>query len=741
MGVASITGQVLAIRELMYALRGNELALAVSLGVWLVSVGAASSFGGRVFSEKRSKQGRAGLERLVPLWLSIIATALPLVVLLPRLALPLMGFMSGELVPAWAAMVLIFATLVILTPFIGTLFPLCVIVSDGGTASAARVYALEALGYFTAGLALTFLAAGRLSPLETAALLGALLCAASLWFVFKGRQNGGGPAYAVAVYAALALAACAVLYHWSGQTELRSLNVSRAAGGVVDARWSRYGVVTVSELSRQYSVYENGAYAFSVPEPSSVQKDANMEMLAHPDPSDVLMVGGGGGMVREALRHPLSRLEYVELDPVMIEVYSELAGPIDDPRLNVRHMDGRRFIKSKRSACDLIMINLSEPTTASVNRYYTVEFFEEAKAALRPGGVLALSLPSSEGYIGGEKAALLGSVLVTLREAFPHVGVTPGDTALFLASETEPVERLDPETLEARYKARGVRAEGFGVEDIAFTLMPGEREMVMERIEAAGGFVNRDFRPLAYLYSLGVWGEMAGLPMFERISSLVSAGPRLVYWFAAPVVAVFLAVLIFRRGSRPAGAFYAVAATGFAGMTIEVSSLLAYQSYYGYLYDMLGALMASFMLGLYAGGSFGRRLVHTGRFRPWMVVAVDLLVTCAAAGLFALAMSPPGAGFGAAVFCLILVTGFLTGSEYPLSLELASVGREEQKKEAYPGILYGLDLVGAGFGAVLAGLVLVPLLGIAYAALTVVILKISTAVVLTVAAGGKIAPR
>jgi len=737
MGVASITGQVLAIRGLMYSLRGNELSLAVSLGVWLVSVGLASSLGGRLLGGLLVRSGDVRVSGMMPVWLTGIGLVLPAVVLMPRLLPGLMGFGAGELLPAWAALLLIIVTIVAITPLIGTLFPLCVISTEGGTEGAASVYTLEALGYFAAGLVLTFIFFGRLSPLQIAGITGCMLSAGAVWLIAANRP--ARPALQAA-FGLSVLAACAALAVWAGPLELLTMNAGREAGKVVDARWSRYGVVTVVELSGQYSVFENGAYAFSVPEPASVQKDAHMEMLVHPHPTDVLMVGGGGGMAREALKHPVKRLDYVELDPAMISVYEDYAGPLTDPRLRVMLMDGRRFIKSKRSAYDLIMINLAEPTTASVNRYYTVEFFREAKAALKPGGVLSLSLPSSEGYIGSEKAALLGSVLVTLRQAFRYVGVTPGGTAHFFASDTEPVDRLDPGVLEARFDARKIHATGFGREDIAFALMPGERDMVLKRIEAAGGYVNRDFRPLAYLYSLGVWGEMAGLPMFERISALVAEGPGFMYRFGAPVLVIFLLLLAFRRRSRPAGAFYAVATTGFTGMTVEVSSLLAYQSYYGYLYDMLGALMAAFMLGLYAGGRLGRRVVSSGRFRPWQPVAVDMLVTVVAAGLWALAAVHPGSGFGAAIFGIIVVCGLLTGSEYPLSLELAISGADGDGHGAYPGIIYGLDLMGAGAGAVLAGLLLVPLLGIAYAALCVVILKVTSVIFLALTARRQSSP-
>ncbi len=47
---------------------------------------------------------------------------------------------------------------------------------------------------------------------------------------------------------------------------------------------------------------------------------AHFPLLAHPDPREVLLIGGGvAGDVRETLKHPVSSVTYVELDPLLIE--------------------------------------------------------------------------------------------------------------------------------------------------------------------------------------------------------------------------------------------------------------------------------------------------------------------------------------------------------------------------------------------------------------------------------------
>jgi spermidine synthase len=223
---------------------------------------------------------------------------------------------------------------------------------------------------------------------------------------------------------------------------------------------------------------------------------------------------------------------------------------------------------------------------------------------------------------------------------------------------------------------------------------------------------------------------MAGLHMFETIDALANRGPGLLLWAGIPFAVLFMLFIMLRRGSGRAGAFYAVVTTGMAGMSIEVSGLLAYQSYYGYLYDMLGALMAAFMLGLFGGGIFGRKLISSGRFSVGLLIGVDVCMLLLACIMAIVASYPPGALFGAAISLMLVTAGGLTGLQYPLSLELATRTSGDGANEANAGAVYGLDLMGAGLGAVAAGLVLVPLLGIAYTALTMVILKVSSSVFL-----------
>ena len=100
----------------------------------------------------------------------------------------------------------------------------------------------------------------------------------------------------------------------------------------------------------------------------------------------------------------------MELDPALFELARAYRGAGADPPHVARvAADGRAFVKrAAPGAYDLILISMGEPDTATVNRYYTLEFFRECRRAMADGGILVLVLPTYGGgtdYTGESLAA------------------------------------------------------------------------------------------------------------------------------------------------------------------------------------------------------------------------------------------------------------------------------------------------------------------------------------------------
>lgn len=119
---------------------------------------------------------------------------------------------------------------------------------------------------------------------------------------------------------------------------------------------------------------------------------AHVPLHTHPNPENVLVVGGGdGGVIREILKHPeVKKATLVEIDGKVIEYSKQylptIAGALDDPRVDVQVADGFMHIAKSENEYDVIMVDSTEPVGPAVN-LFTKGFYEGISKALKDDGV------------------------------------------------------------------------------------------------------------------------------------------------------------------------------------------------------------------------------------------------------------------------------------------------------------------------------------------------------------------
>ncbi|MCK4773448.1 MAG: methyltransferase, partial [Candidatus Krumholzibacteria bacterium] len=251
---------------------------------------------------------------------------------------------------------------------------------------------------------------GNMSPFEIALTVSLLNLFSVAVLVVKP-----GLARMAAVLVGVAVFAFVVIPRGGRVLETVSLKYQWRGFKLEDVSYSVYGSLAVTAGESGHTFYENGVPLFTSPDPEAAEQSVHLALLQHPSPQRVLLIGGGaGGALEEIIKHPgVEHTDYVELDPMVLRLADRYAAGNwssvrNDPRVAVYHdTDGRRFLKRAQQTYDVIIVNMPDPQNAAINRFYTVEFFQEAAARLTTGGVLSLGVSGAENFISDDLAAFL----------------------------------------------------------------------------------------------------------------------------------------------------------------------------------------------------------------------------------------------------------------------------------------------------------------------------------------------
>ncbi len=745
-GFSSVVSQVVLVRELLITFYGNELSIGFILASWLFWVGMGSWFLGR-----RADRIKRGIEVFI-LTQFLIWLFLPLEILLVRTSKSIIGVGLGEIIGPFPMLYFSFLVLAPLCLVIGFQFALgCRVYNQiirEAPKAIGRVYIYDALGDMAGGIIFTFLLVYLLHSFHCALLIGSLnLFAAFLLATIRstshippaspaGRHPTSRKPLAILT---LLLALSIYLFGSSKIDNLQDQSTRWRWRGyqLVEEKNSIYGNLVTTKRTDQYSFYENGLLSFTTSDREFNEYVTHLTMLEHPKPKKILLIGGGvSGGLQEILKHNPDSVDYVELDPELIRLAKKYLPPSDrkalvDERVKVHYLDGRLFVKRVKEKYDLVMVNLPDPCTAQLNRCYTREFFKEVRDILKPEGIISLGISSKEAYLGEEMGDFNASIYYTLKDIFPNIVAVPGEYLLLFASPSEKILTYDDQILNKRFSERKIKTDFLTPYHISYQFTPRKISYLLGALdEAKGTKKNFDFQPISYYYDIVLWASY----FYPASRKLFASFTKLNVWHFATILAVLVFILIFlsRRSPRMRRSFtpLAIATTGFAGITLEVVLILAFQVLYGYLYSRIGLIVALFMVGLTAGALFmikqlpkiKRDLLVLSRLEGAVAIyalllPLSLIALSKVKGVYLYPLSQ-------IVFpILVALTGLLVGLEFPLANKIYLKG---QKVGKTAGLLYGVDLFGSCLGALLASILLIPILGIIQTCLIVSLFNLST---------------
>jgi spermidine synthase len=718
-GFTAVVAQTVFLRELLVVFQGNEITIALALTAWLAWTALASAIEGRA-------RPADPLRRLIRIQM-FSGLAVPATVFAIRSIRAALGVLPGETLGPMLALAAAFTTLSVFCMLSGALFAAgsrAWIAERGAPASVAggKVYLLEAVGALAGGVITGLVLVGRFDSMEIALIAAGcnLLMASALLYRRDKRLSAGAAALAATLlFASPLLVRASLGYLWRGWPVVASEN-------------SPYSNLTVIEDAGRRTLYENGLVAASEGDMAAAEDSVHFALLQHEQPKTLLMIGGAiGGGIAEALKHPsLERVDVVELDPALFGIAARYFAVLPDARVQTHAADGRLWLKSAARKFDVIIVNLSDPQTAQLNRFYTLEFFREAARRLTPTGVFSFHLTGGENYISPRRGAFLRSINKTLRQAFLQVMAYPGSTVHFFAANRRAPLVADPQRLVARLKSRRLATQYVSEFDIPFRLTEDRvLQLGLAIRPQASTPVNRDFAPVAYYFNAILWSAQ----FRDRVSAALEALKRVPFsaLMAAAALAMTLFALLMARsaGAHRGVAGCAVLSMGFTMMGIELLILLGYQAVYGVVYKQLAVVIGAFMGGMALGSWRG---LKTGR-RPepplarlgWVAVGSAVALIAAMAAM-AKAENAPAHFLGSQILfpALAAMAGMLGGWQFPVA---SRVYFRRPDEAGGVGALYAWDLAGACAGALLIGVWLIPVYGFFKTAVLITVLNLPPA--------------
>jgi spermidine synthase len=722
-GFAATVAQIMVLRELLTVFSGSELAVAIVLAAWLFWTALGGLLGGKISQYKFAGQTLFGYFQCCS---GLLLTATIFFIRITRL---LFNVGAGELVTLGQMLAISFLTLAPFCLLSGSLFSLACSLLAAQIPRWARspglVYFLEGLGAGMGGLLFTLLLIHHFNAIQIGAAISLFLCISGFVLTLQSSRRPWlhSPIFFVSFLVLLLvqqqninLDKISRQWQWSGFHLINSVETI-------------FGHIAVVEKENQLSFFETGLWNFAVPDRLSAEEAVHYALLQHPEPETVLLIGGGvSESLGQLLQHPSVRqVEYVELDPKLIELGKShlprrVTAALESPRVKIHNQDGRRYLAQTSKLYDVILLNLPEPYTAQINRFYTKEFFTLAASRMRTGGVFFFTASSSETALGPIRAKYLKLLQRTALSVFAEVVIFPGQTARYFCSNSRGTLTNNAKTLVERIQQRHLQLLYVQDHFMLWDLSPLRQETFLAMVHQADeGGVNSDLNLKAYAYNL----LMSSSHYNQTTVKIFAFFSKRNIWIT---ILLLLAVVIllssrlrfsFQISQPPTfRVLYGVATFGLTGISLEIIIVFAFQVFFGYLYYKIGLLLALFMVGL-AGGSFIFSYYPkswTSRLKTLITFQITLACFCLSLTLVVIYfhyqpnLAYDNFFYGEAFSLLSLAAGFIGGTHFPLANRLLL--KKQTTVGPVAGLIYSVDLLGSFLGCLLVGLVFIPSVGI-----------------------------
>jgi len=632
LGLVTVLSQTILLRELMIETGAFELVAAIALAFWMLFTGIGSI----LFRFLPSLRHRYSAPLLVTAIVLCFFGQLFLIRPITSFFTPVNGM--ALTIPAMVA-----TTGIVLLPGCllgGVAFPACVSSHASRSTSVITIYLVESAG-MAVGAALFYFALDIFSPVS--------------WEKYR---------------------------RWYAKRYLPDI--------LILSRDGRSGRLDIAQRKGQTVIFWNGQVAGVRGSQRQAEEFSRMALLQQPTARRILSIGGllTGTAEEMARLVPTTSIATIEPEPRLDEIF-----PYETHQRNITLYYGEPSeIITVLPRHDLVILDLPDPSSLALSRWYTSEFFRTLRDFSSPQVVVVVGLSGGQGMLSPEIADLNASVSRALREVFDTVFLIPGSRHLWVATNATNISN-NPEQLAKLLEEKNWSTTWVNRSFLEDLLEPMHRSLTEEAVNSSPVLPNRILAPTALFATLRHVARRLDQPLPPPVARLPEK--PLFFFGVASFLTLLVGISVAHVSQRELGwarSLSIFAASG-AAFTFEIALLSIFQSHIGQIYHFIALFTVSFTLGLTMG------LWGTTRRKGTAVIPLGILATMTAV-LLPFADTPlPPLVYMALNFSGGLLAGVSLGNLVP---------NEVPEKQTGAGF-YLADLAGAAVCGLFFGAAVIPL--------------------------------
>jgi len=463
-----------------------------------------------------------------------------------------------------------------------------------------------------------------------------------------------------------------------------------ASQELISTQDSKYGRLDITKYKEQKNYYWNGEIFANSSHEMYAQQMINFVMLQHPEPKKILLIGGLlNGFIEEIENYEtVEKIDYLELEKNILKEAKAYT------KTNFITTDAIYFLKKHTYKYDLIFVDLLDPSSLNLNRFYTLDFFELLRARTSSdSSVVAVTLSSGTNFMTPEITQLNATIYSTFSAVFEKVVLIPSIKNIFIGSSSSYISN-DIQELTGRLKF----PEPWFNKIIIFEKCNKLRvNQILNLLRTKKPQINQITNPRAYLSTIMMWTRILGIPA-ETTTSFIQSN-KITALLITFIIIIILSIIAGKlSGSRMFKTDFNIFTISLVNFVMQLVLLNLFQMHFGYVYLVIFLFTTVFMSGLTVGFMVGRKTkIPLQLFFIFNLVIILFVYIFFETDFYNW-------------FYFVLNFGFAFLEGVILSRLLQSKFEKEKIKSS--SSFYFIDTLGAMTGGILVGVFLFPILGL-----------------------------